>query len=97
MTEETLKKAIDIQKRISELKIECERIPRQYLNWRNKEEGYWRRMLVKIKEKVFVKFPQRYEGDKDTLMELTEEDLKCLVSIREKEIKELEIELVELN
>lgn len=48
MTEETLEKAKDIQKKITELKKECDRIPRQYLNWKNKKDGYWMRMLVMI-------------------------------------------------
>ena len=97
MTLETLEKANEIQSQLVILQKECERIPRQYLDWRDDTKGYWKRMLVSVKNKLFIKFPQRYEGDTNVLMELSKEDLQCIVENREKKIKILELELKNLG
>lgn len=97
MTIEALEKANEIKNEISKLKKECERLPRQYLDWRDKKHGYWTRMLVGIGNKIMVRFPQNYEGDKNILMELSEEDLNALVELRKKKIESLNQELEKLN
>lgn len=97
MTVETLEKANEIKNEIINLKKECEKLPRQYLDWRDKKHGYWKRMLIGIGNKIMVKYPQSYEGDKNILMELSEEDLSALVEIREKKIELLNQELEKLN
>jgi hypothetical protein len=97
MTVETLEKANEIKNEIIKLKKECEKLPRQYLDWRDKKHGYWKRMLIGIGNKIMVKYPQNYEGDKNILMELSEEDLSALVEIREKKIELLNQELGKLN
>ncbi|WP_097006745.1 hypothetical protein [Lacrimispora amygdalina] len=97
MTIETLEKANEIKNEINKLTVECERLPRQYLDWRDKKHGYWKRMLVGIGNKIFVRFPQNYEGGKNIIMELNEEDLNALVELREKKIELLNQELEKLN
>lgn len=87
MTTETLEKAKEIQARISELQKEIKRLP---------EYGY-RRRLVSSKKKYFIKFPQRWEGDTDVLMDLTEQDIECLIDIRKLKITKLEEALNILN
>lgn len=93
MTIEMLEKANEIQNELTKLRKECKRIPRQYLDWKDETRGYWKRMLASIGRKIFIKFPPRYESDTDILLELSKEDLQCLVEIREKRIKVLESEL----
>ena len=97
MTIEMLEKANEIQNELTKLRKECERIPRQYLDWKDETRGYWKRMLASVGKKLFIKFPPRYETDTDILLELSKEDLQCLVEIREKRIKVLESELDNLS
>lgn len=91
MTEETLIIANEIRKRIDKLQYEIDRLPRELIS--SVHNKYAERILkreyrLKILEGIFN------DGFE---MELTDEDLKALVRIRENKIKELQKELAELH
>lgn len=91
MTYETLEKASEIKEKIDNLQYEIIRLPRELLSSTNKK--YAERFL-KREYRLKILGGVR-SGDFD--IQLTDEDLKALVSIRENKIKDLQKELEELN
>ena len=91
MTEETLIIANEIKTDIDELQYEVKKLPRKLVS--SIESKYSKRILK-------IEYKLKFLGDvfKDYFeMELTDEDLKALVKIREDKIKKLQKELAELH
>lgn len=91
MTEETLIIANEIKKRIDKLQNEINRLSRSLLS--SIYNKYSKRILIREYKLKFLGdvFANGFE------MELTDEDLKALVRIRENKIKELQTKLAELH